>query len=155
MYADDTIIFSENSKAFERLLHAIEREGDKYGMTLNKTKCEAICMGGKDRIAFRDGDRVPPHREVKYLGCMLNDKGDPVREINKRTADCYVTWKRLGEFWKHADCSLRFKLGVYDAVIRSKLVNGLESVQVNDALKKKIDTFQLKGLRQILGLKTT
>eukprot|EP00959_Pyramimonas_sp_CCMP1952_P362387 7589644-Pyramimonas_sp.AAC.1 len=86
---------------------------------------------------------------------MLNDKGDPVREVNKRISDCFVTWKKLGEFWKHADCSVRLKLGVYDAVVRSKLIYGLESVQVNVALKKKIDAFQLKGLRQILKLQTT
>ena len=32
---------------------------------------------------------------------------------------------------------------------------GIESVQLNDSFKKKLDTFQLKGLRRILGLKTT
>jgi len=37
----------------------------------------------------------------------------------------------------------------------SKLIYGLESVQVNDSLKHKIDAFQLKGLRQILKLQTT
>ena len=44
---------------------------------------------------------------------------------------------------------------MYDAVIRSKLTYGLEAVQVNDSLNKKTDAFQLKGLRQILGLQTT
>ena len=57
--------------------------------------------------------------------------------------------------WKHSDCSAREKLIVYDAVIRSKLVYGLESVQINDDLKRKMDAFQLKGLRQILKLTTT
>ena len=66
-----------------------------------------------------------------------------------------MTWKRLAEFWKHSDCNVRLKLGVYDAVIRSKLIYGLESVQINDSLKRKLDAFQLKGIRQILQLKTT
>ena len=44
---------------------------------------------------------------------------------------------------------------MYDAVVRTKLVYGLESVQVNDSLKQKIDAFHLKGLRQILGIQTT
>ena len=42
-----------------------------------------------------------------------------------------------------------------DVVIRSKLVYGLEVVQIPDALKKKLDAFQLKGLRKILGYVTT
>ena len=86
---------------------------------------------------------------------MINDKGDPKREVNKRISESYLTWKRLSEFWKHADCSVRLKLSVYDAVIRAKLMYGLESVQINDSLKKKINAFQFKGLRQILKISTT
>ena len=32
---------------------------------------------------------------------------------------------------------------------------GLESAQLNDTAKRRIDAFQLKGLRKILNLKTT
>jgi hypothetical protein len=46
LYADDTIIFSESAEALEELLAEIEREGEKYGMKLNKKKCEAMCVRG-------------------------------------------------------------------------------------------------------------
>lgn len=69
--------------------------------------------------------------------------------------DVVATWKRLETFWKHSDCDLRFKLVVYDAVIRAKLMYGLESVQLNQEERNKIDRFQLRGLRQILKHKTT
>jgi hypothetical protein len=75
---------------------------------------------------------------------MLNDRGDPKREVNKRIGECYITWKKLETYWKHSDCSVKQKLIVYDAVIRTKLIYGLESVQVNDEMEKKIDAFQLK-----------
>ena len=68
---------------------------------------------------------------------MFNDKGHPKREINKRLSECYLVWKRLAEFWKHSDCSVVEKSVVYDAVVRSKLIYGLESVQVNDSLKSR------------------
>ena len=35
------------------------------------------------------------------------------------------------------------------------MIYGLESVQVNDSLKSKIDAFQLESLRQILKIQTT
>lgn len=63
--------------------------------------------------------------------------------------------KKLETYWKHSDCSVKQKLIVYDAVIRTKLIYGFESVQVNDEMKKKIDVFQLKGLGQILNIQTT
>ena len=104
-------------------------------MTLNKTKCEALCIRGKREIKFADGTPVKQCDESKYLGCLINDKGDPTREVNKRISDCYLTWKRLAEFWKHSDCTTHMQLGIYDAVIRSKLIYGLESVQLNDSMK--------------------
>merc|ERR1711981_962795 len=63
--------------------------------------------------------------------------------------------KRLDLFWLHSDCTKTFKLQVLNAVIRAKLMYGMESAQINDADLAKIDTFQLKGLRKILGLQTT
>lgn len=62
LYADDTIIFSEDASALEELLHAIEDEGAKYGMQLNRKKCEAMCVRGNDTIRFNSGMRVPPTR---------------------------------------------------------------------------------------------
>ena len=47
LFADDTICMSEHHKAIERLLHEIERESLKYGMKLNKTKCELLICGKK------------------------------------------------------------------------------------------------------------
>jgi len=58
-------------------------------------------------------------------------------------------------FWNHHNCPADFRLQVFDAVIRSKLVYGRESVMLTKSLLAKLDTSQLKGLRTILGIKTT
>ncbi|MDP7041496.1 MAG: aminotransferase class IV, partial [Gammaproteobacteria bacterium] len=49
-----------------------------YGLTFNNNKCESLTINGHDDIHFKDGTRVPKQNEVKYLGCMLNDRGDVV-----------------------------------------------------------------------------
>ena len=43
--ADDTICIPQTLAAMNRLLAAIEIEGQKYGLKLNKTKCEYIPYG--------------------------------------------------------------------------------------------------------------
>ena len=63
--------------------------------------------------------------------------------------------EKLAFFWKQSNCTPRQKILVYDAVIRSKLLYGLESAELRPSDLTKLDTFQLKGLRQILKLKTT
>jgi hypothetical protein len=42
-----------------------------------------------------------------------------------------------------------------DAVIRSKVLYGLESAQINEAELRKLTAFRLKGFRKVLKLDTT
>ena len=44
---------------------------------------------------------------------------------------------------------------MYSALIRSKVMYGLESAEVKEAGLRRLNVFQLKGLRQILGIVTT
>ena len=67
---------------------------------------------------------------------MINNKGDPIKEINRRKSECFLTWEKLETLWKHSDCDAKTKIRIFDAVIRSKLMYGLESLQINDAQKK-------------------
>ena len=53
-------------------------------------------------------------------------------------------------FWGKANCPPRFELQVFDAVIRSKIVYGLDTVQIPPSLLSRLNSFQLKGLRKIL-----
>ena len=76
-------------------------------------------------------------------------------EVRARIRSAMHTWKKLETFWKHANCSTRFKLQVYNAVIRVKLMYGIETAELNETTKQKIGVFQLKGLRQILKITNT
>ena len=40
--------------------------------------------GGAGPIHFKNGEKVTTKQEVKYLGCLLNNKGDPAREVAAR-----------------------------------------------------------------------
>ena len=55
-------------------------------------------------------------------------------------------------FFKDARCPIRWKLIVYDSMIRSKLLYGLETVELSPALLTKLETYQIKGLRKILHM---
>ena len=42
VYADDTICIAQTAAAMNRMLRAIEIEGAKFGLNLNKSKCEYL-----------------------------------------------------------------------------------------------------------------
>ncbi len=50
---------------------------------------------------------------------------------------------------------MRFKIITLDAVIKAKLLYGLESAKLGEPELKRLDIFHLKAMRKILGLTTT
>eukprot|EP00959_Pyramimonas_sp_CCMP1952_P333556 6985006-Pyramimonas_sp.AAC.1 len=155
LFADDTMCVSSNKAQITRMLHAIEKESARFGLNLNKTKCELMVIGQPSRIKYRDGTHVPCAETVKYLGCSLDSKNDVGKEISARIRNCYQTMQRLDAFWLHSDCSVSQKIQVFSAVCRSKLLYGLETTQLTPGQTQRLDGFQLKGLRKILGIPTT
>ena len=103
----------------------------------------------KANIHFADGTPVPKRIEAEYLGCKLNAKCNLNKEVGKRMADCMAIMQKLHLFWRHANCSIGFKLIVMDAVIRSKPLYGLETAHLGSTLLQRIEVFQLKILRKI------
>ncbi len=107
------------------------------------------------RSYFKNRLPVPIHHAFIYLGFYLSETLDLSAELPHRIQRAMATWKKLGLFWKHGNCSPRRKLIIYNALIRAKLLYGLESVQLTKSQLNRLSVFQLKGLRQILGLPTT
>jgi hypothetical protein len=66
-----------------------------------------------------------------------------------------ATMKKLDLFWRHSDCPTHVKVYTADAVLRSKLLYGLESAQLIPSVLKTLETFQLKVLRKMLKIDTT
>ena len=65
------------------------------------------------------------------------------------------TWFKLLPYWKATNANVKWQLIIFDAVIRSKLLYGLETVHLTEALLKKIDAFQMQCVRKILKIPTT
>ena len=62
--------------------------------------------------------------------------------------------QKLDLLWGKSTASIKWKIRVYDAVIVAKLMYGLAPIPPTKADGRKIDAFQLKGLRKILHIKT-
>ena len=147
-YADDTICISRCIKTMNEFIESIEIEGFKYGMKLNKTKCELLTNNNNAKIIFPDGTPIKKEKSATYLGCQIGMKITSRGDISKRFAATMATMKKLDIFWRHSDCPTHIKVYTADAVLRTKLLYGMESVQLIPSVLKKIETFQLKVCRK-------
>ena len=63
-----------------------------------------------------------------------------------------ATAQKLYLFWRHQKALVKWKIQVYNAVVISQLVYGLNTVYFTESLRSRIDAFQFRGLRAILGI---
>ena len=138
-----------------RFLAKIESHAAYYGLRFNKAKCVSLVINSTNQPRFSNGDKVPARKSTVYLGAIVNMSDEGRQDINTRVGTCMATLNKLHFFWKKSNCPIGFKLNVFDAVIRSKLVYSLEAVQLNPNMLQKMNAVQFRGLRRILGLEHT
>ena len=155
LYADDTARITNNVNAMNRLIAKIEEHAHYYGLNFNKTKCVAMCYNSDGKPSFPGGEFVTQAQETIYLGSTVSSTHNTRKEVCSKLSSCFAVMNKLNVFWSKSNCPPKFKIQVFDAVVRSKLVYGLEATQLPKYLLNKLDSFQLKGLRKILKLDTT
>ena len=79
----------------------------------------------------------------------MTNKADAKTEIQARITATNPVIKTLDVLWKQTNCSMKWKLLIFNAVCISKLVYGLETLIATDSTLHKLDTVQMKGLRNI------
>ena len=94
--------------------------------------------------------KVGASRPFFYCGRMAV-KGEMKKRI-KLAAACRM---QLGNFWRKSAMNKKRKLQMYEALISAKLMCALDVTPLSPAAKTSLDAAFLRGVRQILNMKTT
>ena len=156
LYADDTLLFGPHTQNINTLLKEIQIESNYYNLNLNLGKCINLTLNQQQTsVKFASNDFVPRHKKATYLGTLLTDTNDNHAELNNRIADTTATANKLKIFWQKAQTDVKWKLQVYDAIVKSKLLYGLECIQLTHVEQNRLDAYQMKGIRRILNIPPT
>lgn len=109
-------------------------------------------MNGKPHIHFRDGKPMAEVDKTVYLGGEINKDAGRLGELNNRINKTLFTCNKLKTLRSKTNCSYKWKLQVYNAVIVSQLTYGLSTVQLTPSMLKRLDAFQMRGFRYILKI---
>ena len=112
---------------------------------------ETGCMSSLGSVQYLDGGIMPVADRAPYVGIDMSAKDNPHFEINTKITSTTATLNKLDLFWKKAPVSTTWKLTVHNAVVINKLLYGLESASLTDAEYARLDAFQIKALRKMLG----
>ena len=153
LYADDTLVFGTHTHTINKLLHEIQSASDYYNMRLNYDKCINLTLNQKQSsIKYIDGTPVPRKHHATYFRTLLTDDVNNHREVQNRIADARSTCNRLKLFWNKAQNTIQWKIRVFESILKSKILYGLECIQLTASDVSKINSFQMKGIRRILKI---
>ena len=100
----------------------------------------------------RETEEMEREESAAYLGAKITKNNSNRQEVEERISKALETCNKLKQFLKKASCRTKWKIQVYNAVIISKLIYGLETMYLNESLLKRLDAFQITWLRHIMGI---
>jgi len=152
VYADDTLIVASQARdAAEYMLH-ISTAGAHYGLQYNWKKLEVLPVRCEADIRKPDGSQIDQKDCITYLGSVLAQDGRAGPELARRLGAARAEFKTLARVWSHSSLARRKKLQIFDACVLSKLLYCMHTTWLQKAELAKLDAFQAKCLRKIMGI---
>ena len=152
LYADDTLLIDMSGGHLQTYLESVIEVGAEYGLKLNMSKVELLRVRCTDVVRDSAGKAIKAKDSIVYLGSLLTNYGRPEPELSRRLGMAQADFKALRKVWNHTSLSRTKKLAIFDAVIVSKLMYSLAGVWLNKLSRKRLDGFQARCLRRVLGI---
>lgn len=152
-FADDLIIFSENSRSLEMMLQQLADVSDKAGLSMNLNKTKIMTNSSQTDKIKVNNEQIEYVQEYVYLGQLISTEGCMEKEIERRVTN---TWKRywsLSEVMKNKDMPMKEKRKVYNMCILPCLLYGCQTWALTEHLANKIKVCQNSIERSTIGVK--
>ncbi|KAK6744492.1 hypothetical protein RB195_011295 [Necator americanus] len=86
-YADDVVIFSENSTKLQHVVNLVSKLAAAYGLHLRRDKCKQMWISSRPRTGIRvNGQPIDLVDEFCYQGCTLKSSGSYQSEMFSKDA---------------------------------------------------------------------
>ena len=153
VYADDTLILGVCDAHVSEYLVAIEDAGKRFGLELHAAKFQLVSTDASTVINTPGGNRIPLNCSMAYLGSVVAATGEKDSELNRRLGMAKADFIAISKVWSHSSLTWKRKLRIFAAVIESKLLYSLTSKCLSVAAARRLDGFQNRCIRRIIGVK--
>jgi hypothetical protein len=153
VYADDTLLISVSDAHLAEYLRVVASAGERYGMELHWDKFQLLPIQCSPVLHTPAGQPIPGRERMEYLGTSLTGDIHDQAELVKRIAMAKKDYLALSNVWRRSSLTWRRKLAIFSSLIESKLLYGLSSICLTVAQERKLNGFQNRCLRGIIGVK--
>jgi len=149
-YADDTILLSNDIEKLTAALSIYDRESRQLGLRVSWVN---VGKGPDPPSLNIDGNAVEFVDSFVYLGSTVTNNVDLKPEIERRRALSSNVIQALHKpLWRRQSISRTTKMRIYNAAVLSVLLYGAETWPLTGTLSFRLDGFDSRALRSILGI---
>jgi hypothetical protein len=152
LYADDTLLIGVSPERLQNYLDAVAVVGARFGLELHWDKFQLLQVRCSGHLRAPDGKDIAASDSMTYLGTNLRADGTIKRELGRKLAMAWADFQRLDRLWRHTSVSRARKFLIFQATISSRALYGLSGAWLNASERRRLDGFQSKCLRKILGI---
>ncbi|KAI8499222.1 hypothetical protein Bbelb_229860 [Branchiostoma belcheri] len=154
-FADDIAGLAESTKDLQALVSEIGSTAGGIGLTISGKKTKNMLTGSHPppTSVFIDGKEVEIVQNFTYLGSSINSNGDMDKELDCRVGKASAAFNQLGKLWRNKKLSLKTKMRFYNSNVLSTLLYGCETWHLKLSQERRLDAFDSKCLRKILGIR--
>ena len=150
MFADDSVVFTE--AVATSILCNIAHIAQSYGLKINADKTKVITTDGSPANVYLEGIQIDHIEKFKY-SLLQEKKVASTAEVHSRIGQATAAFASLKWcLWKKHNIIIKIKIHLFRTLIRPILLYGSETWTTLKSDVKKLETFQLQCLRQILGV---
>ena len=155
LYADDLTLVAEQRQDLQRVLTVVDRVCKKWGMVISVEKSKVLTVGcGEVNAAIRlNNQNLEEVESFTYLGSSIDKSGKASTEVVTRIEKggrAYQMWRK--KVFRSANLTKVTKMRVFRTMVMSILLYGAETWTITQRDVRKLRTFHMKCLRDILGV---
>ena len=154
-YADDTVLLSSTTEGLEKMIKSVKKHSEEQNLSLNAKKTK-IMRSDKTEQATHiiiGNDLIEEVVDFDYLGSLITNTGDGVKEIKRRLGIATQKLKAMKNLWNGGN--EKTKLKFVKALIFPIATYGSETWSLNSTAEQKINAFEMRSYRKLLKVQWT
>ena len=157
LYADDLTLVAETRRELQHMLDVLDRACTRWGMQISVSKTKILTVeeqlvGDQPPITLR-GQALEEVESFSYLGSEVGQSAKVEKEVAVRlekAGKVYQMWRR--KVFRSRNLGKATKMRVFRTMVMSVLLYSAETWPVTQHDIRRLKTFQMRCLRDILGL---
>jgi len=137
-YADDIELIAQSPQALQTLLDKVETVSREYGLEMNtkKTKVMTITPQKEQITIICQGKELEQVETFKYLGAIITENGDCIKEIQARLGAARGAVRSLDCLWKDRSLHVKVKQRLLSSLVWTVALYGCETWETKGCGRK-------------------